>query len=103
MKTTAAFLHASPGMKSEMITEGFLTVSAHLSKLASEVKVLNGWLAVMPAYIACGKAEKPDGDKLTSVVAQCASNTDDLTEQHIILAQKIQDLMDYMEKLQPVK
>lgn len=98
MKKTSEFLHASPRMKPEMVIEGIQSASIAIAKLASEMKVLNGWLAVLPAYIACGKSQMPDAEKLDSVLNQYGANTDDLTEQVTIHAQYIDALLKYLEK-----
>lgn len=87
------FIDAKPKHRTEMVAQGYEHVSMKMEALAANIKVLNGWLKLMPGFLANDLAHMPDdefdraaaqyvsaGDKLTSAIVDNANLLKELNE-----------------------
>ena len=93
MKSTKDFAQASPRMKPVMIYDGYAHLSEQFFKLSKEVKVLNGWLTMLPGFIELGKSHPIDLGKLSELIEEVENSHDQLSAQFVEHAQVIEKIL----------
>lgn len=78
---TSEFLKASPEQRTDMVMKGYMHIHKTLSYLALDIKILNGWLKVMPGLLATDGAVIPDQDEFETIMKHGAEAGDMLTLQ----------------------
>lgn len=88
-----SFLDAKPKRRTDMVVQGYEHLAVKMESLASNIKVLNAWLRLMPGFLANDHAKMPDeswrdvaetyaaaGDKLTAAMVENANLLKELND-----------------------
>lgn len=78
---TSEFLKASPEQRTDMVMKGYMHIHTTLSDLALDIKILNGWLKLMPGMLANDDAVMPNQEAFVAMMKNGQEAGDRLTLQ----------------------
>jgi hypothetical protein len=93
MKTTD-LLKAKPSQRAAIVVDAFVYLKSRTERLALDLKILNGWLDILPTHMANETVGFPDMDKLQANIDALEKSADELTLQLIENSHKMQRFMD---------
>jgi hypothetical protein len=92
MKSTSYFMQASPAQKTEMICDGFTHLHLRALTITRELRILNQWFAMLPDMAENGFIRPLPMEKFNPNHQEFTKSTDELTEQLVILAERVKKL-----------
>ena len=98
MKTTADFATASPDVRHAMIVDGYAHLAEAFSKLATEMKVFNGWLATVPSLAEIDQYPTNKLREILKLYDRMDDTYDNLVDQNILHALKFNSLVKYIQQ-----
>ncbi|HMG94376.1 MAG TPA: hypothetical protein VK589_30155 [Chryseolinea sp.] len=90
---TSEFLKASPEQRTDMVLKGYMHIHNTIDSLATDIKILNGWLKIMPGLLANDAAVKPNHEEFEKIMHDGADASDRMTEQVIENVALLTELM----------